>query len=324
MPLTRPAPVSPDYIPEVVVPVEPDPFGTEWVTRSLMPGNRRELNGAAAHIPGSNKIVVIGGYLFAATTTIFMYDIATDAWSTLAATIPTSSRYNKAVYNDGKVLYMRGTSDTWRNYTNLTDFSAYDTVTGSGQTVQLDVNPVYKTADAALYWSNDLTESFEGYPQDFYKFVPGTSTLTSLYKDTTNLLRYNHGGGMIGDTYYVIGGDLRLGTPTYGIFGYDVALNAPVSVAATMPTSWSDGAFEPRSSASDDERVYVAGGWNGSAATGLVFMFDGTTVTELPSLPSARVDGALVAATDGLYYMGGGLDTTSSPQDDVWFLPRNI
>jgi len=286
-----------------------------WETLASLDVGLYEIFGSAVYDPDNNTIVLFGGFSTSAQTGIRVYDIEQDSWSTVGS-LPSAYRYIKAVRVGDTIVVMQGgtsrnTSGTWLVY----DLGSYSTPaqTLTSRLTTANTGRAYALDGAFVnYWPDGLADADgEGF---FYESTLGGSDSVVEQASTARLFTST---GLIGSTLYLVGGYNTNFDPLTDIQSYDYDTDTLTTFGESPEAEW----IRP-SSDSRNGQIFLAGGEASGLSIDSVYSFDGATFTELDSLPDRRASGALVATSDGLYYIGGNKD--GSAQSTVYFLELDI
>lgn len=168
--------------------------GGEWVTLKYMPSERQEL--ATAVLNG--KIYVIAGYRDMnpprSTTTVDVYNPATDTWVTLNP-IPSPNNHNAAAVAAGRLYSFGGLSRTTYVYNPVNDSwtPVASMIYGHSNT------PAVGVINDKIYCAGGLSA---GNAMEVYD--PATDTWTAL--PPMKVARHHCGGGVINGKFYVAAG----------------------------------------------------------------------------------------------------------------------
>ncbi|MFC1628283.1 Kelch repeat-containing protein, partial [Gemmatimonadota bacterium] len=257
----------------------------KWSVGSSMSYPRRGC--ASAVIAG--KLYVVGGE---DTTTLQVYDPATDTWETKASLSETRDGA-VAVEINGKLYVASG------EMYDFSDVEIYDPATNSWST-----GPQHNTARwAAAGAINGKLYMAGGYgwgtiDDDLGCYNPITNNWT--YLATMPTARWGASSGVISGRLYVAGGE-HDGTYLTALEVYDPETDI-WTAKADMPA-----AMGYASSGVINGRLYVAGGWNGTDFSDDLYVYNPATDTWSieSTIPSLRYETSAGAINDRLYIAGG-------------------
>jgi N-acetylneuraminic acid mutarotase len=218
-----------------------------WSPRAPLPTARSVPNGAAVI---NGKIYVPGGLnaQHQATSTLFVYDVAGNAWFSKAA-MPLPSHGGAAAAIDGKLYVLATPAGEDQFYTGPTRLFRYDPATNTwterAPAPHHHHRGVARAIDGKLYVAGGLTYYWDDAPRprtwaELDVYNPATNTWTT--KAPMPAARASGAGGVINGKLYVAGGTKTGISLASTLEVYNPATNT-WAARADMPTArWGTGA----------------------------------------------------------------------------------
>jgi gliding motility-associated-like protein len=277
-------------------------FGQQWQTLNGMPAVRTQHASAAFN----GKVYIINGSVdgFATLSSLLVYDVQGNSWTTGTAPSGVSNRGGDAVSDENGTIYYasgEGGSSNKTLYKYVIATNTWSEVPGSAN----------KTA-----WNGSLAY---GNGKLFYTGGEGKESVLSIYNISTNTWSTgasipNSGGMMhtsavVGNKLYMIGGTANYNPGTQTVKVYDI----PSNTWTTLPSS----ANFPHNvyyfnAIAYDGNIYLTGGQSsGMNDQGSQFNYyykfitSSSTWERLPDLPTTQGQHTLVELDAKIYSIGG-------------------
>ena len=185
-----------------------------WTPRAPLPAARQLPNGAAVI---NGKIYVAGGLtVLGPTRSLFVYNVASNSWSTKAP-MPIRSHGGAAAAIDGKLWVLATPAGDSGQYTNPTRIFRYDPATDSWTEREPAPHPHHRGAvgviNGKIYLVGGMTKTLLN--DVTYQYDPEPVATLDVYDPATNVwttrrsiptARWGAAGGVIDGKLYVAGG----------------------------------------------------------------------------------------------------------------------
>ena len=299
----------------------------DWLPTTGLPIQRD----SARAVSVGNWVYVLGGRTAAneAESTVLRAQSRTDG--TLDPWITTTSlpggMHSHAVVSSAQRIYIVG------GFNGFPQQSVHSAAVGTnGSLSQWRTErplPTARYASAAIA-TGDSIYVFGGYGNqplsDVWRARIGADGVLGTWETDRNLITplYRHAAVTHNGAIYIIGGRPTTTSISRKVYRAAIQSDGALGIWTEVGSDLLPEARVDHASFVAGDKLYVAGGTDGSAAkaTVYVFQFAGDTLTRLTpdgSLPGARYRSAAALSPRGYAYIAGGLDEGNQRQDNVYF-----